>query len=54
MKTTFVRAGAFFFLVALCASCATNRVATHEFTGATPLQWSARLADSEMTRLGDK
>ena len=54
MKTTFVRAGAFFFLVALCASCATNRVATHEFSGATPLQWSARLADSEMTRLGDK
>src|SRR5712675_1725300 len=45
-----------FFILTSCllASCATHAVPIQEFSGATPLQWSARLADSEMTRLGDK
>ena len=54
MKMNFVRAGALFSLAALCASCATTSAPTPEFSGATPLQWSARLASSEMTRLGNK
>jgi unsaturated rhamnogalacturonyl hydrolase len=53
MKIDFVRIPAFVFLAALCVSCATSTVTAPEFSGATPLQWSARLADSEMTRLGD-
>ena len=42
-------------------SCRTSRpaptaatTAIREFNGATPLQWSVRLADSETARLGDK
>jgi unsaturated rhamnogalacturonyl hydrolase len=54
MKTNLVRACAPIFLATLCASCATSTAPVPEFSGATPLQWSARLADSEMTRLGDK
>ena len=54
MKTTFVRVCALVSLATLCASCATSTVAPPQFSGATPLQWSARLADSEMMRLGNK
>ena len=44
-----------FFILTSCllASCATA-AAPQKFSGATPLEWSVRLADSEMTRLGDK
>ena len=54
MKINLVRACAPLFLAVFCASCATSNVSTPEFSGATPLQWSARLADSEMARRGDK
>lgn len=54
MKIHLARYFAFFSLVSLCASCATSGSKTPEFSGATPLQWSARLADSEITRLGDR
>ena len=45
-------------LLLLCVSCATQNVApaslgTRKFSGATPLTWSQRLADSEMTRRKD-
>jgi unsaturated rhamnogalacturonyl hydrolase len=56
MKTHF--AGLFFLL--FCASCATQHSATQKissppriFSGATPLEWSQRLADSEIARRGD-
>ena len=52
MKIKFVRAGAGVFLAALCAACATT-AAPHQFSGATALAWSQRLADSEMARRGD-
>ncbi len=39
---------AFFLLPLLLASCAT--AAPQKFSGATPLEWSQRLADSEMAR----
>jgi unsaturated rhamnogalacturonyl hydrolase len=44
-----------FFILTSCllASCATA-AAPQKFSGATPLEWSVRLADSEMARLGDK
>jgi unsaturated rhamnogalacturonyl hydrolase len=53
MKTNFSHICAFMAFAALCPSCATSNVSTTEFSGATPLQWSSRLADSEMARLGD-
>jgi unsaturated rhamnogalacturonyl hydrolase len=40
-------------LVLLAVSCATNNVAPKKISGATPLEWSVRLADSEMARRGD-
>lgn len=54
MNINLFRACALLSFAAFCASCTTSRVRTTEFSGATPLQWSARLADSEMTRLGGK
>src|SRR5215472_3724421 len=39
-------------LVGACS--AATPAAPSEFSGATPLQWSIRMADSEITRLGDK
>ena len=54
MKTKLVRACALLSLAALCASCATSTSTVPEFSGATPLQWSARLATSEIARLGDR
>lgn len=37
----------------LAVSCATSKVAPKKFSDATPLEWSQRLADSEMARRGD-
>ena len=46
-----------FWLLTACSvvltSCATNSVAPKTIAGATPLEWSVRLADSEMARRGD-
>jgi unsaturated rhamnogalacturonyl hydrolase len=53
MEIKFARIAAYIFLAVLCVSCATGIVSTPEFSGATPLQWSVRLADSEMARRGD-
>ena len=50
MKINFLRAG--WLLVLLCASCATTG-APRKFSGTPPLEWSVRLADSEMARRGD-
>jgi unsaturated rhamnogalacturonyl hydrolase len=49
----------FFFALLAVLSAMSGRGADiaalpSQFGGATPLQWSARLADSEMARLGDK
>src|SRR5215831_13003143 len=44
-----------FLLPGIC--CSTSPATTsipREFSGATPLQWSIRMADSEIARLGDK
>jgi unsaturated rhamnogalacturonyl hydrolase len=44
-------------LIALSAAaghCAVDSALPSQFGGATPLQWSARMADSEMSRLDDK
>lgn len=40
-------------LSVLPISCATNHAPAQKFSGATPLQWSVRLADSEIARRGD-
>jgi unsaturated rhamnogalacturonyl hydrolase len=40
----------FFFLPLLLVSCATKTVAPKIFSGATPIEWSQRLADSELAR----
>lgn len=53
MEIKFARIAACIFPAVLCVSCATGIVSTPEFSGATPLQWSVRLADSEMARRGD-
>jgi len=36
------------------ASAQTEKLAKREFNGATPLEWSVRMADSETARLGDR
>lgn len=38
---------------ALQTSCVTHSASAPQFSGATPLQWSVRLADSEIARRGD-
>ncbi len=53
MKNFIVRSAALFSMAVLCASCATQPGAPMSFYGATPRQWSARLASSEMVRRGD-
>lgn len=56
MKNAYFKS--FLFLL-LCAGCATQNApqknfgAPKNFSGATPLEWSQRLADSEMARRGD-
>jgi unsaturated rhamnogalacturonyl hydrolase len=44
----------FVFGAALTSGGAVEPVARKEFNGATPLEWSARMADSEIARRGDK
>jgi unsaturated rhamnogalacturonyl hydrolase len=54
MKTMFSRAALLLGVALLpltTGSCATNTPAPKTFSGATPLEWSARLANSEMPRL---
>jgi unsaturated rhamnogalacturonyl hydrolase len=56
MKQTFSRILFLLGAAGLCArllSCATHAAPVRQFDGATPLQWSARLADSEIARRGD-
>jgi unsaturated rhamnogalacturonyl hydrolase len=53
MKMNFARAALLLVLFSLCASCATQSASSQKFSGATPLEWSVRLADSEMARRGD-
>lgn len=43
----------FILTLLLSVSCATEAAPPDKFAGATPLQWSVRMADSEMARLGD-
>ena len=45
---------AFAGFFALQTSCVTHPTSVPEFSGATPLQWSVRLADSEMARRGEQ
>src|ERR1035441_1183109 len=52
MKMNFTYTGLLPALLLFCASCATT-VAPQKFSGATPLEWSVRLADSEIARRGD-
>jgi unsaturated rhamnogalacturonyl hydrolase len=56
MKITFARFHpwlAFTWFCVTLISRAADTVLPREFAGATPLQWSVRMADSEMARLGD-
>jgi unsaturated rhamnogalacturonyl hydrolase len=53
-----LRRGAIFPLVGSVlfvwvTGCSTDKPHPREFSGATPLQWSVRMADSEMARRGD-
>lgn len=48
-RTLFALAAAFAFIARALAADASQ-----QFNGATPLEWSKRLADSEMKRLGDR
>src|ERR1035437_3271556 len=52
MKINFTRTGWLLALLLSCASCATTAT-PQKISGATPLEWSVRLADSEMARRGD-
>lgn len=52
MKINFANVVLSFFLVSFCVSCATTAT-PKKFSGATPLQWSVRMADSEIVRRGD-
>ena len=57
MKTIFARICLLFGLTwsgAVLVSCATHTASPRAFSGATPLQWSVRLADSEIARRGDR
>jgi unsaturated rhamnogalacturonyl hydrolase len=56
MKHILARISCWVGLACLCAlpvSCATQNTSPQKFSGASPLQWSQRLADSEMARRGD-
>jgi unsaturated rhamnogalacturonyl hydrolase len=56
MKKIFNRLFCLLGLTGLClssVSCATERMPSAKFSGASPLAWSQRLADSEMARRGD-
>ena len=51
MKINFARTSWLAVLLLVCASCATPGT-PQKYSGATPLEWSVRLADSEMARRG--
>ncbi len=53
MKTKFDRAGLLFVLALVWNACNIQAASIRTFDGATPLQWSVRLADSEIARRGD-
>ncbi len=56
MKAIFARIGLLSGLTwsgAVLVSCAIHTASPRVFSGATPLQWSVRMADSEMARRGD-
>ena len=56
MERVLIRIFCSLALAAVCStlvSCATNVSPPQKFSGATPLQWSARMADSEIKRLDD-
>jgi unsaturated rhamnogalacturonyl hydrolase len=53
MNINFARAGGMLLLAAVCFSYADGHAGPKTFEGATPLEWSARLAQSEMARKGD-
>ena len=55
MKQTFTRILFFLGMAGLStpAFCATGTASSAQFDGATPLQWSVRMADSEIARRGD-
>ena len=54
MKTASVHICLLFTLASFCALGAADAVPPQKFSGATPLEWSKRLADSQIARLGDK
>jgi unsaturated rhamnogalacturonyl hydrolase len=49
----FTQAGVLLVLGLICASCVTRAATARKIDGATPLEWSVRLANSEMARRGD-
>lgn len=51
MRINIAAAGLMSFL--LCADCAVQSAMPKQFSGATPLEWSQRIADSEIARRGD-
>jgi unsaturated rhamnogalacturonyl hydrolase len=50
MKITMTRTGLLLVLCLCSVSCATQAAPARKFDGATPLQWSVRMADSEIAR----
>ena len=50
MRLNFVRTGLLLVLLSFRASCATQAAPSQRFSGATPLEWSVRLANCEMAR----
>jgi len=50
MKLNFARAGLLLALLSFCSSCATKAAPPQKFSKAAPLEWSQRLADSQMAR----
>jgi len=53
MKIICARAGRIFLLAGLCASAAAEDLPPQNPSGTAPLEWSVRLAESEMARRGD-
>lgn len=53
MRINFARAGRIFLLAGLCASAAAESMPVQNPSGIAPLEWSVRLAESEMSRRGD-
>ena len=53
MKINFARAGRIFLLAGLCVPAAAEDLPAQNPSGIAPLEWSVRLAESEMARRGD-